>query len=640
MIDLHKVRSDNQTADSDIQVIKHVGGYGRGSISPVRGCGSTRPTERFKQGAVHAAFPVGGGWNHNSPIHARMIDDCTPRSSRGDSVTRSQSPAFGGSDSGGGSEYLKEDWSGLAQTDRASTTLDDPAAPSTDRPHDRIDTRGAQSTCSLPLAGNTSGRASISTAVGSANDNDCASTRSGSQQRLESSFQGSGAASPVPLDNEKSQPPLEEEDREELEARKRMWEQHYSNGNVNKHRKKAKERKKKFEVAAERLIKYPASGDPSFPYQHKPSETIFECFNLKVIFERDKTGFQDQPEFRADPGSLVAGRYRVISQLGQAAFSHALKCFDEWENRDVCMKVIKNEKDFVDQSLDEVQVLRYVNCNGNVDSFHCLKMYDFFYYKEHLIIITELLGDNLYVFNKKLRDSFQPPYFTLGRIQFVAKQLLEALAFIHSLRLIHCDLKPENVLMLDEKKCSVKIIDFGSTCFEDDDLGTYVQSRSYRAPEVLLELPYDHKIDMWSLGCILAELWTGYVLFQNENVASLLARVVGIIGQIPYYMAQRAPVPYFTADGQLCELIGSNDRGRAPRFPTESRFGAGSRDRERMYRILVPKSSSLEQRFRVNDAKFVDFIRSLLQIDPCQRPTALEALKHPWLQPGLYPDGV
>lgn len=451
---------------------------------------------------------------------------------------------------------------------------------------------------------------------------------------------GSGAPSPVAHDLEKT-PSHAEENNEQLEARKRTWELQYSNGNVARHRKKAKEKKRRLEAASDRQIKYPSSGDPAFPFYHKASETMFECFNLKVIFERDKTGFQDHPEFRADPGSLVAGRYRVICQLGQAAFSHALKCYDEWENRDVCMKVIKNEKDFVDQSLDEVQVLRYVNCNGDVDSFHCLKMYDFFYYKEHLIIITELLGDNLYVFNKKLRDSFQPAYFTLGRIQFVAKQLLEALAFIHALRLIHCDLKPENVLMLDENKCSVKIIDFGSTCFEDDDLGVYVQSRSYRAPEVLLELPYDHKIDMWSLGCILAELWTGYVLFQNENVVSLLARVVGIIGQIPYYMAARAPVPYFTADGQLCELIGSNDQaGRATWFPSENSFGAGSRDRDRMYRILVPKTSSLEQRFRINDPKFVDFIRALLQIDPCQRPTPVEALKHPWLQPGLYPDGV
>jgi serine/threonine protein kinase len=58
------------------------------------------------------------------------------------------------------------------------------------------------------------------------------------------------------------------------------------------------------------------------------------------------------------------------------------------------------------------------------------------------------------------------------------------------------------------------VIDLGSSCFITDHLSSYVQSRSYRAPEVILGLPYGQKIDIWSLGCILAELATGYVLFQ------------------------------------------------------------------------------------------------------------------------------
>jgi serine/threonine protein kinase len=90
------------------------------------------------------------------------------------------------------------------------------------------------------------------------------------------------------------------------------------------------------------------------------------------------------------------------------------------------------------------------------------------------------------------------------------------------LGLIHCDLKPENVLIRSYSRCEVKIIDFGSSCFVTDHLTSYVQSRSYRAPEVILGLPYDQQIDMWSLGCIIAELWTGRVLFQNDSLATLL----------------------------------------------------------------------------------------------------------------------
>jgi serine/threonine protein kinase len=101
--------------------------------------------------------------------------------------------------------------------------------------------------------------------------------------------------------------------------------------------------------------------------------------------------------------------------------------------------------------------------------------------------------------------------FLLLYMQSIAIQCLEALQFLHGLGLIHCDLKPENILVKSYSRCEIKVIDLGSSCFETDHLCAYVQSRSYRAPEVILGLPYDKKIDIWSLGCILAELCTGNV---------------------------------------------------------------------------------------------------------------------------------
>lgn len=98
-------------------------------------------------------------------------------------------------------------------------------------------------------------------------------------------------------------------------------------------------------------------------------------------------------------------------------------------------------------------------------------------------------------------------------MQSITIQCLEALQFLHGLGLIHCDLKPENILVKSYSRCEVKVIDLGSSCFETDHLCSYVQSRSYRAPEVILGLSYDKKIDIWSLGCILAELCTGNVSF-------------------------------------------------------------------------------------------------------------------------------
>ncbi len=189
--------------------------------------------------------------------------------------------------------------------------------------------------------------------------------------------------------------------------------------------------------------------------------------------------------------------------------------------------------------------------------------------------------------------------------QSITRQCLEALEFIHGLGLIHCDLKPENILVKSYSRCEIKVIDLGSSCFQTDHLCSYVQSRSYRAPEVILGLPYNQKIDMWSLGCILAELCSGnvsssllsfhvlfsvswflitswsflctedtfaggisssvdcfvylcgilQVLFQNDSLATLLARVVGILGPIdPALLAKGKDThKFFTKNHMLYE---------------------------------------------------------------------------------------
>lgn len=215
----------------------------------------------------------------------------------------------------------------------------------------------------------------------------------------------------------------------------------------------------------------------------------------------------------------------------------------------------------------------------------------------------------------------------------VSRQLLIALEYIHGLWLIHSDLKPENILVQSYSRCLVKLIDFGSSCFVDDHLSSYVQSRSYRAPEVLLGLPYGQKIDIWSLGCVLAELWTGYVLFQNDSVQSLLARIIGIIGNFPPTMlASGRFVPnYFTQDGRLFKEL---------EVDIPPGVDIGPPEMLRRIQLLLPKRSSLKQRMRVEDDCFVDFLAYLLRIDPLERPSATEALQHPWLSPGRYSDGL
>ena len=111
--------------------------------------------------------------------------------------------------------------------------------------------------------------------------------------------------------------------------------------------------------------------------------------------------------------------------------------------------------------------------------------------------------------------------------------MLEALDYLRRHKIIHCDLKPENLLLHSKSRAGVKLIDFGSSCFVDEKIFTYIQSRFYRAPEVMLALPYTAAIDMWSLGCILAELHTGSPLFPADSELDLFTYIIDINGLPP-----------------------------------------------------------------------------------------------------------
>ncbi|CAM6083909.1 unnamed protein product [Calypogeia fissa] len=343
----------------------------------------------------------------------------------------------------------------------------------------------------------------------------------------------------------------------------------------------------------------------------RAEEEEFETFNLKIVHRKNRTGFEEDKDFPVVINSVIAGRYHVTEYLGSAAFSKAIQAHDLHTGMDVCMKIIKNNKDFFDQSLDEIKLLKYINKHDPGDKHHVLRLYDYFYHREHLFIVCELLRANLYEFHKYNRESGGEVYFTMPRLQSITRQCLEALDFIHGLKLIHCDLKPENILVKSYSRCEVKVIDLGSSCFQTDHLCSYVQSRSYRAPEVILGLPYNQKIDMWSLGCILAELCSGNVLFQNDSLATLLARVVGILGPIDPEMLSKGRDTHklFTKNHMLYER---------------------NQETEQL-EYLLPKKTSLAHRLPMGDQGFVEFVGYLLQINPANRPTAAEALKHPWL---------
>ncbi|GMH89383.1 hypothetical protein TL16_g11440, partial [Triparma laevis f. inornata] len=269
--------------------------------------------------------------------------------------------------------------------------------------------------------------------------------------------------------------------------------------------------------------------------------------------------------------------------------------------------------DFFDQSLDEIKILKILNDAGDCDSFRCLKMIEFFYYKEHLVIVTELLKLNLYEFQSFINSTAEEPYFTLPRIAYIAYQVLIALDYVHRLGILHCDVKPENILLQSYSRVEVKLIDFGSGCFMTDHLSSYIQSRSYRAPEVILGLGYTGKIDVWSLGCVIAEMWNGgEVLFENDSVPCMLARIQASCGTVPKHMLGGSEAGrFFSPSGLVYE---------------EAEEGGGSSS----LRAQLGFDDADEETGEV-EGSFIDFVEGLLRVDPDTRLDAQQALAHPFI---------
>lgn len=131
----------------------------------------------------------------------------------------------------------------------------------------------------------------------------------------------------------------------------------------------------------------------------------------------------------------------------------------------------------------------------------------------------------------------------MNLVRVFSGQLLDAMCVLKDARIIHCDLKPENILLTayvfilfrsdkSEESPTIKVVDFGSACHERHTVFTYIQSRFYRSPEVMLGLPYSCAIDMWSVGCIIVELFLGLPLFPGSSEYNQIGRIVEMFGYL------------------------------------------------------------------------------------------------------------
>lgn len=151
----------------------------------------------------------------------------------------------------------------------------------------------------------------------------------------------------------------------------------------------------------------------------------------------------------------------------------------------VALKMIRNEKRFYRQAMEEIRILDHLRKQDKDNKCNIVHMIEYFEFRNHMCFTFELLSINLYELTK--RNKYQG--FSLPLVRKLAHGILMCLNLLSKNQLIHCDLKPENILLKQPGHSGVKVIDFGSSCYQHQRIYTYIQSRFYRAPEVILGAP-------------------------------------------------------------------------------------------------------------------------------------------------------
>ena len=328
----------------------------------------------------------------------------------------------------------------------------------------------------------------------------------------------------------------------------------------------------------------------------------------------------------------------------------------------VAVKVVRAVKKYTDSAAIEVDILHHLDdaCGSSQrDDSCCVRLLKSFMYLEHKCLVFESLGASLYEYLKM--HHYRP--FRLTVVRDVAYQLLRALTFCHTrVKLVHTDLKPENILLVQRSSCDarderrmddiyprtlndggvldlrstccpdpplnndIRLIDFGGATYDDDaSKSRVISTRQYRAPEVLLGLPWSYPSDLWSAGCIIMELYLGELFFSTHENLQHLALIERIVGRFPREMVQRA--------------LDRDRRGMSRFFDdTTSEVRWPEKARSKSSESHVRNTRVLSEQILEEDAKvgFLDFIQGLLTIDPAKRLTAEEATRHPFFNDCAY----
>ncbi|KAK4212426.1 kinase-like domain-containing protein [Rhypophila decipiens] len=362
----------------------------------------------------------------------------------------------------------------------------------------------------------------------------------------------------------------------------------------------------------------------------------------------------DDGHYIVVPDNDLTDRYQMIKLLGQGTFGKVVQAKDKKRNKYVAIKIIRSVQKYRDASKIELRVLATLKANDEENRNRCIHLRDCFDFRGHICIVMDLLGQSVFDFLKS--NNFVP--FPNSQIQNFARQLFTSVAFLHDLHLIHTDLKPENILLCKNDyqtftynrkipssshsvtrqanqrrvllDTEIRLIDFGSATFQDEYHSSVVSTRHYRAPEIILGLGWSYPCDIWSIGCILVEFFTGDALFQTHDNLEHLAMMEAVVAA--------------RIDSQLVQQVNRMTRnGGNPaskyfkrlklEYPGPETTRASKRYVKAMKRLdeIIPKTNKFL-------TLFLDLLTKIFVYDPNKRITAKDALDHPWFKEAAHPD--
>ncbi|KAF8864071.1 kinase-like protein [Acephala macrosclerotiorum] len=363
----------------------------------------------------------------------------------------------------------------------------------------------------------------------------------------------------------------------------------------------------------------------------------------------------DDGHYIVVPDTDLTERYQVTKLLGQGTFGKVVQARDRKRNKQVAIKIIRSVQKYRDASRIELRVLSTLKANDHENRNRCIHLRDCFDYRGHICIVMDLLGQSVFDFLKG--NAFVP--FPNSQIQSFARQLFTSVAFLHDLNLIHTDLKPENILLCEsayqaftysrripsssttvnrqaaQRKVlldtEIRLIDFGSATFQDEYHSSVVSTRHYRAPEIILGLGWSFPCDIWSIGCILVEFFTGDALFQTHDNLEHLAMMEAVVGaKMDTHLVQ-----------QVNSMAKRNGGNPAAKFFKRLKLDYPQQETTRASRRFVKAMKRLDEIIPDNNKfcrNFLDLLRKIFVYDPAERISAKEALQHPWFKEAATPD--